>query len=267
MKLKLRETQHMTTALWQWQVSANDLRRNFGDKVMHEQSKFTLNRAKSRTHAMAARAFLMVLLPGSGCAAPRGDSPAEVAEDAGVLDEAAADKANTGLPDLKKLTGISNADAKARNYANSFRCSPCNKSNCTMTDLDRTVSVRLRLNTSSNKKADLTLRTCGQIRAFLYRRGATPEQCGAIQTVVRRTSDPCGCAPSYDRTAQCPADAIPASVCPELCGSGKVIGDPDMVIQSGILDGLTCREPGKANKAGACENQCKAARESVQAWC
>ncbi len=221
-------------------------------------------RSKLRTDFVAQALITMFLIVGSGCIAPVDEGGAEWAQDAGATQVESVDKS---LPSLEALTGISNEAAKRTNYAGTFRCTPCNKTNCAMTNLNKSVSIDLKLNTSTGTKVPLKLSTCGQIKELLNLRGANPTQCGAIRSVTLAASDPCGCAPSAAPANECPADPIAPGVCPALCGSGKVMGDPGMIIQSGILDGSECGDAKKSNYAGAFENVCARARESVQAWC
>ncbi len=223
-------------------------------------------RSKPRIAFVAQALITMLLIVGSGCTAPLGEGGAEWAQDASALEEESVDK-SLGLPDLQALTGISNQTAKNTNYAGTFRCTPCNKTNCSMTNLDKSVSIDMKLNTSTGTQVPLRLTTCGQVKELLYLRGANPAQCGAIRAVTLAASDPCGCAPSAAPANECPADPIVNGRCTALCGSGKVIGDTGMIIQSGIFRNSSCGDLKSGNKQGFYTQQCDALRDAVRTSC
>ncbi len=234
------------------------------------QAKYGTHRGQTKLRIyFAAQALITMLsIVGYGCTAPLGEGGAEWTEDASATEEESVDKS---LPNLEALTGISNADSKKKNEVNSFRCYPCGKSSCVMTDLDAPVSINLKLNTSTThtdgKKVDLRLITCRDVRRFVNLRGANPTQCGAINTKLMATSDPCGCAPKDALDEKCHMPPPVTGVCSNLCGSEQVIGDPGMIIQSGVFKNSSCGDIKSGNSKGFFAQQCDTLRDAVQTFC
>ena len=109
--------------------------------------------------------------------------------------------------------------------------------------------------------------TCGQLQQGAVDRVFFPDECGAIQTVTLATSDPCQC--KLDTGGDCPDPGFTNNQVCNLCGgSNKRIGDPHMIIKSGILAGSECIRAFDDNAFGAFSGtNCAPASESVQRWC
>ena len=90
-----------------------------------------------------------------------------------------------------------------------------------------------------------------------------PDECGQIQIKTLTTSDPCGC---KDIDGSDFETKIPIKQC-NLCGGNKIIGDPDRVIDTGILEGATCIDVFDDNRFGTFVSVCSTAQDLVQKFC
>jgi hypothetical protein len=109
--------------------------------------------------------------------------------------------------------------------------------------------------------------TCGTLQSLADDNSLFPDECGAIQTQTLATSDPCGCKdfdgsdcepPGFTNTHEC-----------NLCGDNKNqrVGDPERIIQSGILTGTKCITAFDDNAYGAFQSVCGMAQNLIQQWC
>jgi hypothetical protein len=109
--------------------------------------------------------------------------------------------------------------------------------------------------------------TCGELQQGAENRIFFPDECGAIQTVTLATSDPCQC--KLDTGEDCPDPGFTNNQLCNLCGGSNTrIGDPYMIMKSGILAGSECIRAFDDNEYGAFTGtNCAPASLSVQAWC
>jgi hypothetical protein len=107
--------------------------------------------------------------------------------------------------------------------------------------------------------------TCGAIQKGADTRIFFPDECGSIQTVTLATSDPCQC--KLYSGGDCPDPGFTNNQKCNLCDGNKRIGDPHMVVKSGILAGMECIDAFDVNKFGAFEKVCSAATMLIQKWC
>jgi Hint module len=108
-------------------------------------------------------------------------------------------------------------------------------------------------------------KTCGQLQSMADDKALFPDECGQIQTVVLKTSDPCGCK-EYGG-GECESPAFSNNQKCNLCGGDKIIGDSDFIIPAGILTGAACIDVFDDNKYGAFASVCSQAQEIVQKYC
>jgi Hint module len=122
----------------------------------------------------------------------------------------------------------------------------------------------------SKKSEEITIpgfgkTTCGKLQNMADDNVLFPDECGQIQIKTLATSDPCGCkdfdgsdceTPGFSNTQSC-----------NLCGGNKIIGDPDRVIDTGILQGATCIDVFDDNRFGAFVSVCSTAQNLVQKFC
>jgi hypothetical protein len=108
--------------------------------------------------------------------------------------------------------------------------------------------------------------TCGQLQNDADNNDIFPDDCGRIQTITLATSDPCQCK-DFDGSDCDPPGFTNTQTC-NLCGDGnKRIGDPDRIIQSGILTGTKCITAFDDNAYGAFNSVCSTAQTLIQQWC
>ena len=121
---------------------------------------------------------------------------------------------------------------------------------------------------NSNKSvniATLGIMTCGEIQKGTDARKFFPDECGEIRTVTLATSDPCQC--KLHSGGACPDAGFSDNKNCNLCGGNKRIGDPHMVVKSGILDGLECIDAVQFSKYGTFSEVCSTASALIQKWC
>ena len=110
-------------------------------------------------------------------------------------------------------------------------------------------------------------KTCEELQEGAVNHLFFPDECGAIQTVTLATSDPCQC--KLNTGEDCPPPGFTNNQLCNLCGGiNRRIGDPHMIIKSGILTGSECIRAFDENEYGAFSGyNCDPASESVQTWC
>jgi len=137
---------------------------------------------------------------------------------------------------------IGRASAQVDAGGGTFSCYPCGRALCGFASGGSNNVVIDPSNQFGDPPrapdSDFEPLTCREIQTLADRRELVPDRCSWYQQITASTSDPCNCQQrtaiqSETSTGQSCVNPNQPQPC-QLCGSGKVIGDPERVISEGL---------------------------------